>query len=185
MIIEKKELFELFYAWVLISLAFSIALFREDFLEVFFLSFVCVGLGFLLHELAHKFTAIKFGVEARFHADNKMLVFALITSFLGIILASPGYVKLKGFFNEKISGIVAFFGPFTNLVLALFFLPLSFFEGYLGVFGQFGFFVNSYLGLFNMVPIDPFDGRKIWVWSKFYYLVLAISLLILTVFAFI
>ena len=44
------------------------------------------------------------------------------------------------------------------------------------------FFLNSFLAVFNMVPVPPLDGSKVWAWNKPVYVVsmaAAVSLLVL------
>ena len=59
-------------------------------------SAIGVGTGFLLHELAHKYTAIRHGYQAEFKANMNGLFFTLITSVFGVILAAPGAVMISG-----------------------------------------------------------------------------------------
>ncbi len=44
------------------------------------LSFVTVGVAFLLHELAHKVVAIEYGQLAEFRADYQMLFLAIMSA---------------------------------------------------------------------------------------------------------
>ena len=81
----NKEIRDLLIAWFMISLAFAI-LFSGLSLSAFFLisliiSGLTVGIGFLLHELMHKFVAQKYGLMAEFHASYKMLFLAILFSF--------------------------------------------------------------------------------------------------------
>ena len=40
--------------------------------------------------------------------------------------------------------------------------------------GSYGFRINTWLGLFNLLPFAMFDGKKIFVWNKVVYGVLVI-----------
>jgi len=73
--IEQQDLVK---AWFVIALAFAIVLngglgFGSEFFILIVLSAITVGLGFLLHELAHKYVAQKYGCWAEFRAFNGML----------------------------------------------------------------------------------------------------------------
>lgn len=191
---DKKELIDLFKAWVAISLAFGILSFKslaivfDGFFVCFFVAFgislFTAGLGFILHELAHKFVAIKYYCSARFKANNSMLLLAILASFFGFIFAAPGYVLINGNINKKQSGIISFAGPFSNFVLALLFLPgYLFFNDFLIRFFFFqGFFINSWLGLFNLIPLKPFDGFSVFKWNKFLFFSLAAALIVMVAF---
>lgn len=185
MIPSGVELKELLKAWIAISVAFTILLRGMDELGIvatFFLSLLTVGLGFLLHELAHKIVAQHYGCQAEFRANNSMLALAVGLSFVGFVFAAPGAVMIKGFLTKKQNGIISIAGPMTNLFLAFFFLPLGFMEGLLGAMGVYGFTINSWLGLFNMIPVYPLDGAKVWKWNKALYVAVA-GILLLMVFS--
>ena len=59
---------------------------------VFFgIALLTVGIGFILHEMAHKFTAIRYGYWAEFRKDNSMLLVAVaLASLVGFVFAAPG-----------------------------------------------------------------------------------------------
>lgn len=176
----------------MISLAFTIILSRPFVNKVTFssiaiyfgIALLTVGLGFLLHELAHKIIAQRYRCEAEFKADNLMLLLAFGMSFLGFVFAAPGAVHIKGYINKVQNGIISLAGPLMNLILALVFLPglILVSSGLWGLFFLYGFIINSWLGLFNMIPVGNFDGSKIYGWNKKVYYVTAITLLVMTVF---
>lgn len=180
---SKIELQDLGKAWLFISIAFGIVL-AEGVLGVslfrsFILAALTVGTGFLLHELGHKIVAQRYGCFAEFRADNFMLFLAVLTSFLGIVFAAPGAVMIAGHISKERNGKISIAGPLVNIVLALIFLSLSFFiiEGFLGELFMFGFMVNSWLALFNMIPLWVLDGKKVLDWNKgVYFITLAMTL---------
>lgn len=174
----NKEIKDLLIAWFLISLAFTI-LFSGLSLSLFFLiSFIISGLtagiGFLFHELMHKYLAQKYGLFAEFHASYNMLFLAILFSFFGFIIAAPGAVFIKGEVTKEKNGRISLAGPMTNIILAfLFLIPILFFnfEGILGLFFNYGFSINSLLALFNLIPAGAFDGKKVYVWNKGIYII--------------
>ena len=69
-----------------------------------------------------------------------------------------------------------------NIILALLFLLVLFAYpiGLLKIIAFYGFFINSWLALFNMIPLLNFDGVKILRWNKTVYgVIVAISLALL------
>ncbi|MBU4220317.1 MAG: hypothetical protein KKA10_01630, partial [Euryarchaeota archaeon] len=56
-----------------------------------------VGTGFILHELAHKFTAQRYGYVADYEASPMGLFLAIgLKMFTGIVFAAPGAVMIRG-----------------------------------------------------------------------------------------
>ena len=170
-----REIKELLKAWILISLAFAIAFggLRLDasMLVVLGVSLFTVGIGFVLHELAHKFVAQRYGAQAEFRAFNQMLVFALVTSLFGIILAVPGAVFITSPLRRDQHGKVALAGPLTNAVLALGFAAMVVLFPWSAPVASFGLRVNAWLGLFNLIPFLGADGEKVLAWHKGVYAV--------------
>jgi len=173
---SREEIRDLFLAWILLSLAFAILftgareLLTFTFVIFLIISLLTVGIGFLLHELAHKVVAQRYGLYAEFRAFYKMILFAVVVSFAGFIIAAPGAVMIRGYITRTRNGIISVAGPITNIVLAvLFLIPLLLIESsnsFLIDFLDFGFTINALLALFNMIPVMPFDGAKVIAWSK-------------------
>ena len=168
--LEKQDLFK---AWVMISLAFAIVMGRFSLTLAFGVQILVagftVGLGFLIHEMAHKFVAQKYGCFAEFRANMQMLFLAVVMSFFGFVFAAPGAVYIMGgHITTARNGKISAAGPLANLVLA--FLFLGFLISYPEiVLFYYGFLINTWLALFNMIPFMPFDGAKILKWNKLVY----------------
>ncbi|QLK25196.1 metalloprotease [Natrinema zhouii] len=167
------ELRDLAVAWLTLSAAFAL-LFEPIhrggnialFVEMVVLSLVTVGMGFLLHELAHKVVAIEHGQIAEFRADYQMLFLAIMGALVGFLFAAPGAVYHRGSVTQRENGLIALAGPVTNHLLALLFLPLMILPGMLGVIGQMGVWINLILAAFNMIPFGPLDGKSVLQWHK-------------------
>ena len=190
---SDKEKKDLFFAGLMISLAFAILLsggfggiLNFSFYIVFVIAFFTAGVGFLFHELMHKYVAQGYGLFAEFRAYYKMLWLAILLSFFGFIIAAPGAVYIKGNINKEKNGKISVAGPVTNLILGALFLILLLAlraEGIFRAFLNFGLTINSLLAAFNMIPFMPFDGSKVIAWNKKIYtitLILAISLFALS-----
>jgi len=187
--VNPIEIKHLFYAWAAITFAFANVLVKVQtnssllgvgsyggriFLEYIVISGIAVGLGFLIHELAHRFVARKYGLMAEFRASIPMLLFAVLLSFTGFVFAAPGAVLIMGRTTKRQNGIISLSGPLSNLVMAIIFLIISVVViGTLGITSTFvakllmyGFMINTWLALFNLIPISLLDGRKIFRWNK-------------------
>ena len=177
------EIRDLIKAWLAISFAFAMVLrfsIPLSFYEVFIISAISVGTGFLLHELGHKIVAQRYGCFAEFRAFDKMLLLAIFMSFFGFVLAAPGAVMINGRVDKTRNGKISAAGPIINLILAFLFLSvlLTSPEGFLKIIAFYGFFINSLLALFNMIPFGIFDGAKVLRWNKKVYgSIVAIALL--------
>lgn len=134
---------------------------------------VC-GLGFVLHELAHRIVARRFGAQAHFVANTQMLAISIVVALLplGLFFAAPGAVWHRGYLTPRQSGLIALAGPVTNMALALLFLIIAPFVIATGIRDEWivslfatGVALNAWLGLFNMIPAGPFDGAKVLAWS--------------------
>ena len=182
---SKREIKDLWIAGLVISLAFAILLsggykaiisFNSVILIAFFVAFFTAGIGFLLHELMHKYVAQSYGLFAEFKAYYQMLLFTTFLSFFGFIIAAPGAVYIQGRITKEKNGKISLAGPITNIVLALIFLVfiLAFrTDGILEYFLNFGLTINALLAAFNMIPVMPFDGAKILDWNKVIYAITA------------
>jgi len=179
---DKREILEISIAVFILTIIFSFEglYFNSNLLGI---SFLAVITAFLLHELAHKFAAIKLGYNARFRLYTPSTLLSLILVFTGVKVAALGWVEILPYkfkdwlyrrlkFSVEEIGKIALAGPLTNIILAY-------------LFSLFGFYflktVNAWIAFFNLLPIPPLDGSKVLHW-KFggwiFFLILAIILLI-------
>ena len=170
-----RELRDLAVAWVALGVAFAILLGGgqriisrpESLVTILPMTMVTAGLGFVLHELAHKVTAIKFGQVAEFRADYNMLFLAVMGALAGFLFAAPGAVYHRGHATLRENGLIALAGPLTNVALGAIFLPVAFLDlsGTIGTIANFGLYINFLLAGFNMIPFGPLDGNTVKKWS--------------------
>jgi len=181
---SREELIDLGKSWVAITVAFAIVLSGNVMAKMpafLIISGIAVGFGFLIHELAHKFVAQKYGCFAEFRSFDFMLVLAFFMSFFGFVFAAPGAVMISGYVNNERNGKISLAGPLVNLVMAFGFLIVSFFTvGFLQVIANYGFFINSFLALFNLIPFWNFDGAKVYRWNRNIWWVMVIVAFVFT-----
>ena len=174
----KKEIRDLIISFIVIALGFTILYSNGDYSHiglVFPVVMIGVGLGFIFHELGHKFVAMHYGYYAEYELWPTGLIIALVSSFFGFIFAAPGAVVIysQGM-EKKTNGIISIAGPIVNIILGLIFFLI------LGSLGDFvytetgaivylicvlGTRINFFLAAFNLLPIPPLDGSKVLSWS--------------------
>ncbi|MBS3116532.1 metalloprotease [Candidatus Woesearchaeota archaeon] len=178
---SRAELIDIAKAWLALSLAFTFVyagaslmrggigrIFTIEFPILFIISLFTAGLGFLLHELAHKFVAQHYGCEAEFRAFDQMLYLALgLAILIGFIFAAPGAVMISGMITRKENGLVSMAGPLTNYVLGLLFLGIGLLYPKIAFISHIGSGINFWLGLFNMIPFGNLDGLKVLNWNRY------------------
>jgi Zn-dependent protease len=152
------------------TLTYTMTLTNEERLYYLAASSIAVVTGFLLHELAHKFLAQRYGAWAEFRVFPLGLIFALFLAlFTGLLFAAPGAVYIQGRITKEQNGKISLAGPAVNLAfglicLGLFFLfPLTLL--YIVAY------INLLLAVFNLVPIGPLDGGKVARWNIGIYIV--------------
>ncbi len=170
---SREEIGHLLLAMVVLMAAFTIMLGGMQHLasigSYLLVSATAVLTGFLFHELMHKYVAQKYGAWAEFRSSRFGLLFALITSFFGLLFAAPGAVYISGNLNRRENGTVSLAGPMTNDVFSAVFLMLAVaVQGNPFLFDYFAYvsFLDAWLGLFNMIPFPPLDGSKVFMWNK-------------------
>lgn len=167
--IEIKEIAK---AWLAVSLIFGIAFvgLSPSLFIAIPIALVTAGIGFLLHEMAHKYVAQKYNCWAEFRANNSALLLGILISFTGFVLVAPGGVYIHGA-TAKQHGRIAFAGPMTNVLLAIIFYLLAgiMTAPLIAEVMKYGFRINALLGVFNMIPFPPFDGYSVWRWNKAAY----------------
>ena len=157
-----------------------------------------VGTGFILHELAHKFTAQRYGYVADYEASPMGLLLAIgLKIFTGIVFAAPGAVMIRGrryvygqdedqYLNSTARefAYISVSGAVVNLMLAIIFLTVSFFitDQLISKILSWSAFINVFLAGFNMIPFGPLDGAKVWRYNPVLWGVVGIPAIILFLF---
>lgn len=137
--------------------------------------------SFLGHELAHKIVALRKGFGAEFRVYFAGLLVTVLTAVLPIPfkVIMPGAVVIRGIQSLRDMGQVALAGPLFNMVVAAVSLAVGRLLGSGFLFAVAS--LNAFLMFFNMLPIMPLDGEKVFIWSrKVWTVVFVLSLGVLT-----
>ena len=177
---REKELKDLTVSALFLALAFGIAFeggFRAileptELITAVSLALIGVSLGFILHELAHRFVARRFGCFAEYSMWPAGLGLAVVCSLFGFVFAAPGAVMIRpgtdlwgrAALNRQRFGLISIAGPTMNICLAVVFILLN--SLYPSTVFSIGALVNTWLAFFNLIPLGPLDGAKIFYWDK-------------------
>jgi len=194
---SKIEVKHLIIAWIILGFCFSLSWlfsYPKIFPLMFIISLIAVGSGFIFHELAHKFVALKLDCWAEFRMWGWGLIMALAFALMsggGIIFAAPGavYITPKYIWRLEIgrrgNGLIALAGPLTNILLAfIFLLAYQEFTGILGILGLIGFRINLWLAAFNLIPFMGLDGSKVFLWNPLFWALITVPVWIYTAYNF-
>ncbi len=141
-----------------------------------------VALSFIPHELAHKFAAMHYKCFARYEMWRSGLIIALLLAVAtngNFVFAAPGAVVIYTVYQNRYglrhivlsprqNGIISTAGPLTNIAIALLF----------GIFAPQFFLtksivnINLFLAMFNLLPIPPLDGSKVFHWSMLVWILM-------------
>jgi Zn-dependent protease len=145
------------------------------------LAFV-LTLSFLLHELAHKLTAQRYGLWAEFRLTVYGALITLVSMLLPLFrIISPGAVMITGHATRDTVGKTALSGPLTNIMLSIIFIGATLNTSNTLLYPSviFGAWINAFIAIFNLIPIGMMDGLKIFWWNKvIWFGTFAISLIL-------
>ena len=178
--VSPKELKHLIPAALLIiGIGFSIVFYQNWFNDNYYAEIgwgwtemsvfaVLLTASFLMHEMAHKFTAQRRGLWAEFRLTTWGAVLTFFSVFTPFRLISPGAVMISGPASLDEVGKISIAGPITNISLSLVFLgatfaPVSY--AYAVLFLLIASF-NAFIAVFNLIPFGILDGFKIFNWNK-------------------
>lgn len=188
-----REVIDIIISMSVIALIFAYlfsgrSLSSPVFISLIPITFIAVGLGFVLHELAHKFVAMRYGFWAEYRIWVQGLILAVITAAFGFVFAAPGAVYIHGnYISREQNGKISLAGPATNILLAgLFFLLIHYFPSSPALLslGILGFTVNSFLALFNLIPFSILDGAKIFRWNPLIWIAVAAVAFLMVMYSF-
>ncbi|VVB70956.1 Peptidase family M50 [uncultured archaeon] len=203
--VGSTERIDLLLSWAVLVIGFSLAVGgrRVPSIDLIMISALGVGTGFLLHELAHKFIAQRYGYWAEYRANRNGLLIIIIMSLMGFILAAPGAVMIHKVSNpypestaysdgkeaydqskaRKEQLWISLAGPMTNIALTALFLVLlvsGIMTSMVSVNAiYFAFFINLYLAAFNLIPFGPLDGRKIFEANRLAWAIVAVPTILI------
>jgi len=147
-------------------------------------------IGFAVHETAHRYAARRQGCLAGFVLTPMGILLTLLSGVLRslgapFVILAPGYVAIYCYsggwrrFPAREDEIAAA-GPASNLVLAMLALIAYHVAGsYAGFLYGFAS-INAWLALFNLLPLHPLDGYKLFRRNPVTWIILFLAAVFLT-----
>ncbi|MCC6017009.1 MAG: hypothetical protein LM582_08210 [Desulfurococcaceae archaeon] len=178
-----RELRDFFLSIAVLGIAFSWRYLIDKLYSYALAVFIAIGIGFLFHELAHRFTARRFGAYSRYRAWYLGLLLALVISIASrgsVVFAAPGDVEVYlPWYSPRADLFISLAGPLANIVIALISTAIYTYTriDYIYIVG----YINTILAFFNLLPIPPLDGykairRNIFLWLVSFLISLALIL---------
>ncbi len=170
------EIRDLAISVLALAFAFNLALNPAN-LALFPLTLFIVIIAFAAHEIiGHKLIAQHYGYFAEYRMWPFGLVLALVSSLAGFIFAAPGAVYISpvrkkfafhvAHITKRENGIISLGGPAVNIVLGFAMLASAFVFPSLSPLFSIAARISFWLAIFNLIPLSPLDGSKIFEWSK-------------------
>ncbi|MCD6301854.1 MAG: site-2 protease family protein [Staphylothermus sp.] len=184
-IIRMNEPLSLLIASLVIAIVFgSSELLYGSYTKFLLVSLIAI-IAVIPHELAHRWSARRLGCYSRYVLSPMGLLLTLITAipFIPVKVIMPGFTLVISHYhdpyvNKRINGVVSLAGPVTNLIFAsisLFTLALLLRHGFISFLLVYFLYnntiINSWVALFNLLPVPPLDGSKIITWKPLLWII--------------
>ena len=148
--------------------------------------------SFMAHEMAHKFVAQHYGMWSEFRMTSMGYYLSAMAILFSLPIFGTGVVYTSGTSNMEHNGKSNLAGPLTNFIIASALALISIIMSIVGVSSsslgdllRYGVQLNAFLGLFNMIPIQPFDGATVREWNLRVWIALTLGLLFMLIFGYI
>lgn len=198
-LMPRRELLALMIAWIVLGVSFStrwmfLLGLNVAVLQIFVLTLLIIGTSFLGHELAHKFTAQRYGAWAEFKLWTIGAIMALVFALIPpgtFVFAAPGAVYIASrssyigdVMDSKTNGIISLMGPLVNIaagaIFGLSYTVLAALHVGMTIAGfnplLWAVFINFWLASFNMIPFFILDGQKVLTWNRIIWAAITIPL---------
>jgi Zn-dependent protease len=178
---SETEIKHITIALFVITLALTLFFFGSFSVGGFITMLLTFGVAFISHELAHKFVAQRYGYWAEFRYWETGLILGLLMGLTrAFLFLAPGAVYISsGAYGipSKQNAYISLAGAATNVVLAFVFLFLTPLLG--PMISGFAVRINLLLAIFNMLPVPPLDGSKVFAWDRKNWAIIFVGLLVL------
>ncbi|MEM3326692.1 MAG: peptidase M50 [Thermoproteus sp.] len=137
---------------------------------------LAIAIAIVPHELAHRQTARSRGCWSRFVLyPPGFFVTLFVNAIVGALARSPvlfisGYTLISCYSHDRDDdGIISLAGPLTNIAIALMSYAVLLSPIYIGPvaaeFLEYLMRLNAFVAFFNLLPLGPLDGAKVFRWN--------------------
>jgi Zn-dependent protease len=139
---------------------------RFDWKDLWFSAIVAAP-AVVFHELGHKFVAMALGYSATFHVYWFGLALGIVLKLISspLLIIAPAFVSIPAGVPAFQGAVIAFAGPFVNLVLFGVSTLVLKYKKKMSRKEAVGWAIskklNIFLFFFNMIPLPPLDGYHV------------------------
>ncbi len=171
---DSKELIDLVTSVACLVVASSFwYVVKGDMLHVYALS-TAIVLGFVMHEIGHRQVAKALGYTSRYRAWYLGMLLTLISGIASMgrfLFAATGAVEIEVHNLRRIDKdsitLMALAGPIVNIVISLTALAMvPIVTGSARIVATTLATINAFLAFFNLLPLPPLDGHKVYVYGR-------------------
>ena len=137
------------------------------------------GIALVLHEVAHWYYQKKFGVRTEIQFWGTGTIIMVLTAWLfGNVFAQPFLTVLQSPapVEKRSVGLIMLSGPFLSVLIACACLALVPLGGLFSVAGWTGFIMNLMMGVYELLPVTPCDGKEVFGWNRLVWVLVFIPL---------
>jgi Zn-dependent protease len=178
-----RELGVIVFTSVFLGLAFMITNKIDLSSPSFWLTYILVaGLAVILHDLTHRYTAWRYNVvtEYKFWFLGTIIMFITAVLF-GVVYSYPSRLAINDpkKMTAKQQAIVYGSGPIVSFIVFAIFLALIPLGGTAATIGKLGATMNLLTAVYALMPFEPMDGRRVYIWKKWAWAALFVPMIVL------
>lgn len=173
----KDEIKNIIISIIIISILFTVHMAnktqwtQDNFINIMIMTLVIFTISLIAKIYSQKSLARKFKYHIEYNIWGYGIIFALISMMLNVFIITPGYYKYglyRRIATDEEKAKIARIGPIANIILAIIFLisaiiikSLTVNNPLLKLAALIGFYINTYMATFNLIPFMTLDGMKI------------------------
>ena len=140
--------------------------------KIVFAEAVLIAISVAIHEISHRNVARRYGCISRYVLDPLGLILTLLSTFSPylkiivpgyVLITCPSYWGLSGRSSRDVLVLATIAGPLSNIVLGIMLRIASILlgSGFFGIVFLDISRLNGWLAFFNLLPVGPLDGARI------------------------